>query len=204
MTEYPYSGANEIAEGMFAPTIWTSLHTNAELWLRAGFSADTITQRASIQENDGAILRVLSTFPAAKWSAMCEAVGWTVYGAVGLSWCEGVTFSEVVAAWKETGLKINPTPEMRRPARMVNPAILPESDSLRETVIAVESDMLSVAIVMAARREPVALDIPNNALASAHPMIANFLLSDYGTLLSQEQEPLKIEWQKKVETAAER
>ncbi len=195
----PMQGATDLGDGLTPIDIWQGLHANARNWSAVRYGASQHHDRTLIDGSDLSVFKALATFPAAKWSAMCEAVGWTIYGAVGLSWCKDTALSEVVAAWKETGLKINPTPEMRRPAQMINPAIFPETNSLREAVIAVESDVLSVAIILAARREPIALDIPNNALASAHPMIANFLLADYTNALSQDQEPLKIEWQKKIE-----
>lgn len=198
----PFEGATFLEHDVTPIEIWNSLHNNAKIWLEASKHKMTDADRALVDGSDIGLLRALATFPAAKWSAMCEAVGWTVYSAVGLSWCEGAVLKDVVAAWRSSGVTIAPTPEMRRPARMINPTIFPETNNLSEIVTAVESDVLSVAIILAARREPIALDIPNNALASAHPMIANFLLADYTNALSQEQEPLKIEWQKKVEVAA--
>ncbi len=170
-----YKNATEIADEIYAPTIWVALHDNAALWERVGMAGDTLSQRANIDENDRALLKLLQNFPAESWQSLCAACGMTVYGAVALSWCQGAELDQVFAAWEASGAEMEAVPEWERPARLLNPALLPETESLRELALRADNDATRLAILLAARREPLVFDLSERQLLSANAKLQGFL-----------------------------
>lgn len=170
-----FEGAKEISDGIFLPTVWTALHENAVSWRRASMSFDTLKQRAAIHENDLALLGALSDTSASQWIGFCDATGWTAYGAIALSWCKGAELSQVWEIWETAGLQLKPIPEIERSARLINPALLSETNSLKKLIAISQNKPLPICLTIAAKGDALEIDLSDNMARSASPWIASFL-----------------------------
>ncbi|WP_066707575.1 hypothetical protein [Celeribacter ethanolicus] len=108
----------------------------------------------------------------------------TVYGAIALSWCKDAELSQVWEGWHASGFPLKPSPEFERPARFINPALMPVSDSLHDILNAEarkhedpEIHTLAICARIAAMQGPLKFDIPLDSLKTAPPQIAAFLKS---------------------------
>ena len=127
----------------------------------------------------------LSKLSAANWSSLCSAAGWTVYGAVALSWCKDAKLEDVWAGWLTSGFPLKPLPEHERPARFLNPALLPEvktAEGINQWVLDqgyadAETYRLATCAVIAALNEPLEFHLPPEKYANAAPQVAAFLKS---------------------------
>lgn len=111
------------------------------------------------------------------WSKMCHGIGPTVYGAVALSWCEDAELSQVWDGWRASEFPIKPLPEYERPARFINPGLLPPTNSLLAIVEFSANRPLPICAIIAALKEPLAFDMSKEQLSGASPQIAAFLKS---------------------------
>ena len=118
-----------------------------------------------------------------QWLLMSQACGVTIYGVVALSWCKNAELSQVLDGWLALGFPFKALPEFERPARFINPTLLPKREKLSDILTAyharyVENQaaytlIISAAIVVAG--ESLELDIPYENLGEAQPQIASFL-----------------------------
>ena len=129
-------------------------------------------------------LSELTQVEASIWSSLCSAAGPTVYGAIALSWCKDAELSQVWEGWHASGFPLKPSPEFERPARFINPALMPVSDSLNDILNAEarkhedpEIHTLAICARIAAVQGPLKFDIPLDSLKTAPPQIAAFLKS---------------------------
>lgn len=123
-------------------------------------------------------LRDLCYVPVEDWHRMCNGLGATVYGATALSWCKGATLCQVIDGWRASGFPLKPLPEFERPARFVNPALLPKSRRLSVLSDAAKPDVFTLCIMIAHSDDPLEFDIGPQAFESmGHPQLAAFLKS---------------------------
>lgn len=165
---------------------WHRLHLNAVAWSEIWQSDDLIYDRLLLDEGFSSFIESLSTCPTSRWSALCEACGWTVYGAVALSWCKDANIAEVWAGWEASGFPVKPSPGFERPARFLNPALLPDvatgaaqssktsvaPRSLRALTEAAQNRPVPLCALIAVNDLPVLFDLPTDMMAGAAPDIA--------------------------------
>lgn len=67
--------------------VWSLIHAHARAWpdLKGKRMAE---DRAAYNARDREVLSGLADVDAERWKSMCAGCGWTVHGAVGLSWCK--------------------------------------------------------------------------------------------------------------------
>jgi len=164
-----------VGDNLTLADVWTSLHASAEVWRNVPHDA---AQQERIDDSDLSMLRNLSRVPAALWQKLCEALGWTVYGSVGLSRCEGAEIGMVCAAWEASATVLTPDPVACRPAWLLNPALVPESRKLSDLMMAGEDSNLQICLFIAARSEPIEINLPEDTLQGAAPQLADFLRAD--------------------------
>ena len=150
--------------------IWSGLRADHAAWIAAGPDL-----RASIDESDLSLLRELAAVEATRWQQLCDALGWTPLGAVALSWCIGANLRDTREAWAASGADITPDPASLRPARLLNPALLPERPRLSDLALTCEDDDLQLCILIAAAPEPLDIDLPPESLKTASPRVASLL-----------------------------
>ena len=101
----------------------------------------------------------------------------TVYGAVALSWCKDADIKDVWEGWETSGFPLKPLPEFERPARFLNPALMPKTRSLKGIVGAVGNSSLAICAAIASSPEPLEFDLDLTVMHSAKPQLAAFLKS---------------------------
>lgn len=174
-SSHPLSGVTLLGEDFTAIDIWQSLHQTAQSWKNIPAGASQAQDRVLLDGTDLSVIRTLQDFPAERWANICEGVGWTAYGAAGLSWCQGADLAVVCEQWQKSGLILKPTPESERPARLLNPALLPTSRQLSTLIQAASGTSFMVCVFIAAKPEPLIFDLPFEKLKTAKAQPAAFL-----------------------------
>ena len=121
----PMTGVTDLGDGLTVVDIWQGLHANAIAWQAHPYGASAVQNRMLIDGTDLSVLRALAAYPCASWAALCAAAGWTAYGAVALSWCEGATLPQVFDGWRASGCRA--TNKMR--IRIASPINVPEQST---------------------------------------------------------------------------
>ena len=197
----PMTGVTDLGDGLTVVDIWQGLHANAIAWQAHPYGASAVQNRMLIDGTDLSVLRALAAYPCASWAALCAAAGWTAYGAVALSWCEGATLPQVFDGWRASGFPLKPLPEYERPARFINPALLPQTRKLSELATAAEPDILALCAMIAHSPEPPEFDVPHPSLrGTPNPQVAAFLKSRMLQKPSrtQEEDDLIAAWSETV------
>lgn len=157
-----------------------------ELWQRFSYDHRSWVKATSSQneklieiydERTSHNLNVLKEFPAVKWTAIGFAAGMTVYGAVALSWCKDAEIKDVWEGWEASGFPLKPLPEFERPARFVNPALMPKTRSLKGIVDEMGNSSIAICAAIAFSPEPLEFDLDPKMMKSAKPQLASFLKS---------------------------
>ena len=172
--------------------IWSGLHGDALQWNRAAFAADTLSQRAAIDDNSRALLETLSSCPSDRWLAFIQAQGITQTGAIALSWCDTALLPDVAGfflAHIKTSTQID-----RRAARLLNPAMVPTDRSLQAMVQSVESDVKSLVLTCLGDLRPVVFDISQDWLRSLPPILGAVLLERYDPSVSKLAPAILDQW----------
>lgn len=173
----PMRGVVDLSENMTPVDVWQGLHLSARAWQEVPAGPDQDVQRASIDESDLSILSVLSNYPAGHWKRLCEATGWTVYGAVALSWCSSAELNDIWEGWLASGSPLMPRPVSERPARLINPALLPKTRNLSALIKASSPNTLGLCALIAASDAPLNIDMSAQQFVNAPPMVASFMKS---------------------------
>ncbi|TQM90403.1 hypothetical protein BD293_0039 [Roseinatronobacter monicus] len=175
----PMAGVTDLGDGLTVVDIWQGLHANAKAWPVNPYGLASAAQnRTLIDGTDLSVLRALAAYPGAGWSALCTAAGWTSYGAVALSWCQGATLPQVLDAWLASGFSLKPLPEYERPARLLNPTLLPQTRSLSALVEAAQPNAFALCVMIAHSPEPLDFDMSLETLQSVpQPQLAAFFKS---------------------------
>lgn len=155
--------------------IWFQLHQHAEVWaqnIQNGMDPEDLTYN---DDEDALLFRSLDDFAVQRWIKLCEALEWTVYGAVALSWCKDADLSQVWEGWEASGFPLKPLSEYERPARFINPALLPATNSLLELARIVENKTLPICAMIVAKGDALDVDLTPGQATNASPQIAAFL-----------------------------
>ena len=192
MTEAnPFHGAFFVGS-LTLSEFWLEIHESADKW--NGVVASD--ERKSIDSSLAGFLDGMYKLDSALWQSLCAAAGMTVYGAVALSWCEGAEISQVWDGWLASGFPLKPLPEYERPARFLNSALLPKTNSLAQIIAFCPDKTLPICAMIAALKEPLEFDLPIETLKIANPQIASFLKSrmEQRTDRTPEQDDLISIW----------
>ena len=173
----PLLGVIDLADDLTPVDVWQGLHLSALAWQGIPDDHGQVEQRRLIDDSDRSVLGALSEYPAQNWMQLCNATGWTVYGAVALSWCSGAELSQVWEGWLASGHPLLPTPECERPARLLNPDLLPKTRQLSELIAASTPSTIGLCALIAASDRPLVIDMPPERLKNAPAQIACFLKS---------------------------
>ena len=178
------SGAVDLGDGLTPIDVWQGLHANARAWSDVPYAGSQSQDHILIDGTDLSVLKALENYSAKGWHALCTAAGMTVYGAVALSWCEGAELSQVWDGWEASGFPLKPSPEFERPARFINPTLLPQTNKLSGILEACNNKYqdeaiynLAICATIASQKEPPEFDLPPENLTRAQPQIAAFLKS---------------------------
>lgn len=154
---------------------WLSINKNGATWLSLPIGTSLQSDRGMVDKAMSRLLAACASTPAAAWKALCDGIGMTVYGAVALSWCKGADLSQVWEGWEASGFPIKPLPEYERPARFINPALIPATNSLMELARIVENKTLPICAMIVAKGDALDVDLTPGQAAKASPQIASFL-----------------------------
>lgn len=189
----PFAGIFRLGTDLSPADIWTGLHSDAQMWQRATFAADTLRQRASIDDNTTALLTSLAACPAARWQSFIEAQGVTQIGAAALSWCDGAELGVVADLFLHniTG----PADIDHRAARRINPALLPSTRSLREMTETAQSDVKTLVLMCLAQPTPITFDVSPAWLSELPAIVGAILLERYDPAISPLAPTILSNWQ---------
>lgn len=136
-----------------------------------------LPEERRISSNINTLTDSMRAVPASDWTQFCLSLGWTVYGAVALSWCKDAELAKVWEGWEASGFPLKPLPEYERPARFVNPALMPKTRSLKGIVDEMGNSSLAICAAIASSPEPLEFDLDSSMIKSAKPQLAAFLKS---------------------------
>ena len=195
-TANPLLGIVKYGDDQSFIDIWQLIHSNANAWNNISDSKTLISDRSTIDENISSFYPVVEQIPSIKWLSFCTAAGMTVYGAVALSWCKDAKIEQVWDGWEASGFPLKPLPEFERPARFINPDLLPKTSSLAQIIAFSPDKTLPICAMIAALKEPLVFDLPADHLKNANPQIASFLKSrmEQKTDRTPEQDDLISIW----------
>ncbi len=181
----PYLGVKKVGKDMNMVSIWSGLHNRAKTpYVSEKIYADS-PESDLVNGTDLFALQQLEGVAARDWWNFCSAVGWTAYGAVALSWCRDALPNQVWTGWVASGFPLKPLMEYERPARMINPALRPQTRNLREIAHWVVSQnpadaneyQFAVCACLVALKEPPVFDLEPAEYVEAPAQIAAFLKS---------------------------
>lgn len=189
----PFAGVFRLSTDLSLTEVWTGLHSDAQMWQRAAFAADTLRQRAAIEDNTTALLTALTACPAVRWQAFLEAQGVTQLGAVALSWCSDANISQVADLFLRDvkGLSDINT----RAARRVNPALIPVTRSLREMTEIAKSDVKALVLMCLSHPSPIIFDVSNVWLNELPTVVGTIFLERYDPTVSVLDASIALKWQ---------
>ena len=180
----PFAGCKHI-DNVTLPETWQRLHIIATAWVDIYKSQHRDYERALLDRSTWHTLEPLAKIEAKDWFNLCAAAGWTAYGAVALSWCEGVTLNQVWQGWDASGAILKPLDDFERPTRFLNPALLPNSDKISliaKAFFEVYTDdrpsyQFCICCSLIAAGDSLEFDVSSEQLSRAEPQTAAFLKS---------------------------
>lgn len=174
---FNYQNAVVLSNELSLPELWYKLHEDAFIWPNLPISNIRKKDREKLNKTTLKLLGVLGEVLAERWFNLCIASGITVYGAVALSWCQDAPIEKVWDAWEASGFPLKSLPEYERPATFINPALLPNTNSLSQIIAFCPDKTLPICAMIAALKEPLDFDLPVGQLEMANPQLASFLKS---------------------------
>ena len=174
-TSDSFTGALKTESNYFIVCIWLGLHSRANDLASLPSYLNTPKHKKTIDGTDFLNLRELEKISADQWHTLCTAAGMTVYGSVALSWCKDAELSQVWEGWEASGFPLKPLPEFERPARFINPALLPTTNSLLELARLAENKPLPICAMIVAKGDALDVDLTASQASKASPQIAAFL-----------------------------
>jgi hypothetical protein len=173
-------------DGLTLPYIWISLHLNAQMEQDILADARMSQETSRLAEEITFLLHTLKAVPASTWSDLCDASGWTVYGAIGLSWCMDATPEQFWSAWDRSGFAVSPAAPRLRPLDFIKPGLLPDIRRLSALFSESLGDLKHARVHLAMQRTVIEIDV-DPAMLFAPGDVALDLLSTRVDLLSEEQ-----------------
>lgn len=163
---------------------WYDIHKNAISFEQLMRERDAATASLIDQGSQGQFEK-LAEVDAGIWNSLCLGLGMTVYGAIALSWCKDAELQQVWEGWLTSGFPLKPLPEYERPARFINPALMPQTNKLTGMLEAFNDKYpdsqttysLAICAAIASLKEPLDFDLSTDSLTKATPQIASFLKS---------------------------
>lgn len=160
-----------------------------DLWREINRIADNLERKpmGQMAVSDALTLELMGDLgkcDAGIWRGLCRGVGYTVYGAVALSWCRGAKLEHVWQDWEASEYIIAPGALSERPAKFVNRDLMPREFSLSRIAHAAGNSVTAFCVLIAAAERPLEFDLPMELLCTAHPAIRSFLMDRLSRLVS--------------------
>ena len=201
MTQYYFNlGTHKFPSGKPVIDLWQNIHGNAASYERLRQENALKADMEFINLSDNGNYENLLNCEHTIWAKLCDGIGWTVYGAVALSWCKDAELSQVWDGWEASGFPLKPFPEFERPARFINPALLPTTNSLLELARLAENKPLPICAMIVAKGDKLNVDLSVSMAAKASPQIAAFLKAHMERQANHTQEQTQMieVWTQKV------
>ncbi|PYE85162.1 hypothetical protein [Phyllobacterium leguminum] len=158
-----------LGDGLTPVDIWQSLHASERSWIAKAGGAPRFVFNENADSSDRMLLEMLPALPVRRWFDLCNGAGWTVLGGAALSWCKEGSLGDVLHVFRELKLMPEPGNAWERAASLINPAALPENRL--SALMAFGKDEIGVCVLIAARQERPALDVPSEQVAALLPSI---------------------------------
>lgn len=148
----------DLGDGLTPVDIWQSLHAGERSWIAHAGGRPKFLFSEQIDGSDRMLMERLQAFPADRWIALCNGVGWTGLGAAALSWCDGAKLADVLEVFDLLGLVPESGNVVERAASFIRPDLLPEN---RMSALADVSGggRVKVLVLLAARQAPPVYDL---------------------------------------------
>lgn len=170
-----YLGAEKTPSDQLLISIWRKIHDEANIWGQFNRLPSRYNSRGDIDVKTLKSLTELNGLSREKWMNLSSGIGMTVYGAIALSWCKGAELSQVWEGWEASGFPLKSLPEFERPARFINPTLLPKTNSLLELTTIAENKPLPICAMIVAKGDALEADLSPEMATKANPQIASFL-----------------------------
>lgn len=171
----PYSGAVRLGDDHTLPTLWASLHLSAKVASDFADDSRVVAEIEGMERSDLFLLNSLADIEVKAWSEFCEAAGWTLYGAVAISWCKGATLQDVADAWTASGSPLKLSSAFFRARRLIKPDLLPKTRSLRELHEIAGGDAALYCVLLASETERIRLDLSSEEQSTIPDVVMPFL-----------------------------
>lgn len=159
-----WAGALLVGDSVTLPGIWNSLHVSADAVIALTKLQAPTPEIDAIDRGDFYLLGLLEHVEAERWISLCNSAGWTSYGAIALSWCNGSSLDLVVRCLYLAGVRFTPDHLGLRPARMLRPEMRPQSGNLSALVETARSSQEALLLLIAASPVPVVIDVAESTL----------------------------------------
>ncbi|WP_213549456.1 hypothetical protein [Vannielia litorea] len=159
MTGLYEDGSLRVGRDLTLPYIWTSLHINAEMEQETRSDPRYQRETARFEREIQGLLSALAEVDTRRWYTLCEAAGWTVYGAVGLSWCKGADARAFWHAWELSGYQPEPEEASARPCTFINSDFLSNATRLSQLLEEQDGFDLAICVNLASRNSPIVNDL---------------------------------------------
>jgi hypothetical protein len=170
-------GSLKPKDDLTLPYIWVSLHLNAQMEQETLANPRLSRETARMSGEIEYLLDALREVEFQKWWDVCEASGWTVYGAVGLSWCKGASAHDFWRAWTAAEYPLVPGASTERPCHFINPEILPQTTKLTQLIADCGNVCEPICVCIAAMKDTLVIDVNDAQVAQAEPTLRAFLNS---------------------------
>ncbi|WP_237093424.1 hypothetical protein [Nereida sp. MMG025] len=160
---------------MSAVDVWQMLHSNAQEWETVPRNSHFFKIREMLDQADRDALKKLEDYDALLWEHLCYGAGWTIIGAVALSWCKGANLAQISKIWQSISPEIALDPATLRVIGMLRPQLLPASDRLSEIAASLEGDVFLIALSIIALQGKIHVDVQRSELENA-PDLLRFAL----------------------------
>lgn len=162
-----FKGARLLDSQMTPIDIWQLVHSNAREWLQVPRNSNFFRIREMLDDADREALAKLSDLAPDIWEHLCYGAGWTILGAVGLSWCHEACFDRVAASWLHVAPAVGADEFTIRAASLLRPGLLPSCGTLRQVCEEMKFDAFKISLVLAAQHSSVEIDLERDELLAA-------------------------------------
>lgn len=171
----PYEGVIPLNDDLTLPYIWSAIHLSAKMASQFSDDKNYGGEVARMKESDLFLLEALREVPSETWARLCNASGWTLYGAIALSWCEDASLQLVGQCIEASGVPITPGAAFDRASSLLNPDLRPDTGSLTKIMEITGNDATAFCVGIAVAKHPLIQDLSEQLRGQAPPEVQTFL-----------------------------
>jgi len=166
-----FVGAHMLDGPITAVDVWQILHSNAKEWEEVPRNSKFFEIRDMLDQADRQALEKLASFEVTLWQHLCYGAGWTILGAIALSWCKDAQLEHVATGWAHVSAQVDTAEMTLHAVQKINPALVPPSNRLGDITAELNGDPFQIAITLAALKCDVLIDLDAQTILEAPPVL---------------------------------